>query len=275
MIRRVRTPEGARYYRASIGTPIVAGRAFKKNIRVFKQQSDIGGNSVQLIQERLNAVDKNVLPGTQKRVKWQAVGFLPDKPNGNPVMAYMVEGHEFPTLFSELEFPDEVVQGVLDDLQTAQDNLPEDLRRDVMLGVYIPADCPLFENDGEPDPSTGGFTIAGSTLINLNPLIAQQYAMSPEEGWDWTYHPPAFDYMAPRLSTIMHESGHVVSGERGTLRPEEESSVVSMVSRQGKANGYASTQPQEAYAEYYMQYKMGGRGSDEQADAWADEFDWD
>ncbi len=274
MIRRVRTLAGVKFYNAPIGTPIVAGRVLKKNIRVRKQQSDIGGNSVQLIQERLNAVDKNVLPGTQKHVKWQAVGFLPDEPHGTPVMAYMVEGHEFPTLYSELQFSDEVVQGVLDDLQTAQDNLPEDLR-DVTLGVYIPADDPLFTDDGgNPDPSTGGYTVAGSTLINLNPMVAQQYPMSPEEGWDWEYHPPAFNYMAPRLSTIMHESGHVVSGQRGTLRPEEESSVVSMISRQGQTKGYSTTAPQEAYAEFYMQYKMGGRGSSQQADAWADEFDW-
>ena len=75
---------------------------------------------------------------------------------------------------------------------------------------------------------------------------------------------------------MMHESGHLVPMQRGTLQGFGAMLVEdAMDQSDDELFGYAASAPQEAYAELYAQYKIGGRGSLDVADRWADQFAWD
>ncbi len=295
MIRRVRTPEGARYYGAPIGTPIVKDRsgklraiktALKKELAangaptvhpsVTESSTDIGGNPLDLVLDKIEIVGRNVLPErNRKHTGWKRLGVVKN-PNGHNAVAIKIDGEDEATLVSEFDFDDEVFQGIVDDLVTVKETLPADLK-DLQFGVYIPHGDHMFEDeDGNPDQSVGGYTITGAAMITLNPMMAVNAPLQAEDGWDWGDHPPFYDYLSPRLSTMVHEAGHLVSMQRGTIEGFGEFPVREMTRRtKGEIAGYAATNPQEAYAELYAQYKIGGPGSLPVADAWAREFNWD
>ncbi len=287
MIRRVRTPEGAKFYGAPIGTPIVKDRSGKlRAIRgelsptvhpsVTESSTDIGGNPLDLVLDKIEIVGRNVLPErNRKHTGWKRLGVVKN-PNGHNAVAIKIDGEDEATIMSEYDFDDEVFQGIVDDLVTVKETLPADLK-DLQFGVYIPHGDHLFEDDdGNPDQSIGGYTITGAAMITLNPMMAVNAPLQAEDGWDWGDHPPFYDYLSPRLSTMVHEAGHLVSMQRGTIEGFGEFPVREMTRRtKGEIAGYAATNPQEAYAELYAQYKIGGPGSLPVADAWAREFNWD
>jgi len=243
---------------------------------VTESSTDIGGNPRSLITQKKQAVAANVLPErNRKHTGWKRAGVMQGK-DGRAAMGIIVDGQEEPTLYTEYDLPDDVIQGLVDDLETVRKALPSDLQ-DLDFGLYVPAGDPLFtDDDGNPSLDVGGYTVAGSSLITLNPLSALNQPMPAEDGWDWSDHPPFYDYESPRLSTMMHESGHLVSMQRGTLQGFGAMLVEdAMDQSDDELFGYAASAPQEAYAELYAQYKIGGRGSLDVADRWADQFAWD
>ena len=180
------------------------------------------------------------------------------------------------------------VEGLLSDVKTMISFLPAKAREDkngkpVKVAVIVPDGDPqlplVTSNRQVLSGVTLGYTVMGTGVINLNPTLlipAEDQPFALEMATIATSGPYA-ESQPMRLGTLVHESGHFMDGVLGSIPPVEVVSPTTgepelvirrkdgdfyrqMLRNFPRVDGsYASSSPQEAYAEAYAEWTLGDR----------------
>jgi hypothetical protein len=166
-------------------------------------------------------------------------------------------------------------------------NLPEG--KTVLFNVH-PEDADYFRKK----PTVGAFVMAGDTMVNINPKMAngEQWASFEHSGHAGHFVPAATathldEHGNPTKQhiqefTLVHELGHVVDGQHAHTRPglpqgnlnHDYSNVQFHRTTTRNGTTYSQDTPAEGYAEAFAQWTLGGKGSSPIADAYAERFGW-
>lgn len=284
-IRRVATPDGARYYGLPIGTPIAADLQRKvMKLKGTPPEGALTEPGAPLARPEVTAHRVKGTPAPQKVQGWTQYSgpdvmkaIVPPQMANNPsvqaagksISRAFVKGDS--VVLSEAYIPDVELAKVLAAFDFAVSTQPPGHKGGVML--VIPKHDPQFEDDA----GTGGYVVPGIPYIFLNPQIAGGVTWLADDS-----HPPVYTDNTLQ-AVIVHEMGHVVDNNAlDTMEPPQWNTLDrddlkfwrDQYKHAPKGWQYGMANPPEGYAEAYVQWTLGGPGSSSIADAYAERYGW-
>lgn len=163
---------------------------------------------------------------------------------------------EWARVNTQVELTPEQAAGLLADIETVAKAMPTPRKISVMVPESLNG-LLVSSTEEEMDDQTFGFVIHGSDVINLHPDVARG-GIPPNPGFVLGHIGPYYDPQNPRLSTLMHESGHLVAAQDkhwDTLFGSKD--PVRNAKRALDHKWYATYSQDEAYAEMYAEFHLG------------------